>query len=45
MDRVAALSAAKSGSGPALAGTPKCNANNACPSGYGAARFSIEEIN
>jgi serine/threonine protein kinase len=34
-----------SGSAPVLAGTPVCAAGTDCPSGYGAARFSIEEIN
>jgi hypothetical protein len=38
------LSLKHAGPQPLLAGTPVCPGTSACPDGYGAAVFSIEEI-
>ncbi|MEO8654939.1 MAG: serine/threonine-protein kinase [Ramlibacter sp.] len=45
VDRVAALLRASSGNTAPLAGSPVCASGGPCPAGYGAARFSIEEVN
>jgi hypothetical protein len=42
-DRIASMT--KSGNAAALAGAPLCAGASPCPAGYGAARFSIEEVN
>jgi len=45
LDKVAALLRSGSGDAPVLAGTPMCASSSPCSAAYGAAQFSIEEIN
>jgi hypothetical protein len=45
LDQVATLFRSNSGNTAVLAGTPVCPSGGACSAAYGAARFTIEEVN